>query len=129
MELKRRHRVSDDSSVRVLIVPFMELKRQKGEKGAVLRGGLNRTFYGIETCKLQMGQHVGVWVLIVPFMELKPGWEEITGQTAQSLNRTFYGIETCKLQMGQHVGVCLNRTFYGIETTNTLKVARRVDLS
>ena len=49
MELKRRLLTVSQSVATVLIVPFMELKPSAVEDDKVGRGGLNRTFYGIET--------------------------------------------------------------------------------
>ena len=57
-------------------------------------GGLNRTFYGIETISVFPRRHSGA-VLIVPFMELKQPLITDDGFANLCLNRTFYGIETC----------------------------------
>ena len=56
-------------------------------------GGLNRTFYGIET-RVNTLYSVHLSVLIVPFMELKQGAERVYQLLGDCLNRTFYGIET-----------------------------------
>ena len=55
--------------------------------------GLNRTFYGIETC-LECRSLSQNAVLIVPFMELKPSPDNVVPSNNDCLNRTFYGIET-----------------------------------
>ena len=50
MELKLRYIIFNNVFYVVLIVPFMELK-PKNKRDAVKKlQGLNRTFYGIETC-------------------------------------------------------------------------------
>ena len=56
--------------LRVLIVPFMELKQPCKKNAKNLLESLNRTFYGIETRIEADNLEVGK-VLIVPFMELK----------------------------------------------------------
>ena len=57
--------------IKVLIVPFMELKR-----------------------RLPGSRLADPWVLIVPFMELKLGRIVAVQSERTRLNRTFYGIET-----------------------------------
>ena len=49
MELKPFPSFRCRSHSGVLIVPFMELKRRKNGRYIDNNGGLNRTFYGIET--------------------------------------------------------------------------------
>ena len=117
MELKLPWPDSATARLSVLIVPFMELKREIMQTIFGRQGGLNRTFYGIETRggrdekhELQVlivpfmelkrkstGHHTShTTVLIVPFMELKLSLASICFLRLPSLNRTFYGIETTK---------------------------------
>ena len=71
MELKLRSVFGVSFFVTVLIVPFMELKRNRNKRGKTHKICLNRTFYGIETCKIEAEERFLL-----------------------CLNRTFYGIET-----------------------------------
>ena len=49
MELKPKFKMEWKKLQEVLIVPFMELKQDKVGLDILALGGLNRTFYGIET--------------------------------------------------------------------------------
>ena len=57
--------------LRVLIVPFMELKLGHRHQPCKCVKGLNRTFYGIEIAVPRFPVAYHLRVLIVPFMELK----------------------------------------------------------
>ena len=83
-----------DVSIRLLTVPFVELKHVVKAKNQILRFSFNRTICGIETRIPPPSPTSGEYLLTVPFVELKPWEKHGVPCPTPTFNRTICGIET-----------------------------------